>query len=372
MNDVQFAWQEEFNIGVSSIDREHRQLFRIINKLFALRKEEKDDQWACQEAIKFFKAHAVRHFADEESYMESIDYSDLEQHRRAHRGFRENTLPALEQELERTDYASDAVDHFLGVCAGWLIGHTMTEDAAIVGGRITKWKNLLPEQELKALEKLIIQLVFDMFHLESQLVSDVYGGEKFGRGVYYRLVYGIGQGKETQEILLVFEEKLLINTVGKVMGIKTNKLDTMLINASRYVAQQFAGRIIEHLPNAKEYKLKEDNLLSYDQFQKVFETEKPQVSLLFNTGGSGYFSYCAIAPHLFQSNIGIPLEHENAMNEVKKYLEKREKEEILCQKPKVLVVDDSVTVRQGIKQLLGSDYEVALAESGVAAIAPSP
>ena len=63
MNDVQFAWQEEFNIGVSSIDREHRQLLRIINKLFALRKEEKDNQWACQEAIKFFKTHAIRHFA---------------------------------------------------------------------------------------------------------------------------------------------------------------------------------------------------------------------------------------------------------------------------------------------------------------------
>jgi len=45
-----------------------------------------------------------------------------------HRSFRENTLPALEQELERSGYAPDAVEHFLGVCAGWLIGHTLTEE----------------------------------------------------------------------------------------------------------------------------------------------------------------------------------------------------------------------------------------------------
>ncbi len=368
MNDVQFAWQEEFNIGVSSIDREHRQLLRIINKLFALRKEEKDNQWACQEAIKFFKTHAIQHFADEEKYMESIGYEGLEQHKRVHKGFRENTLPALEQELKRTEYSPDAVDHFLGVCAGWLIGHTLTEDVAIAGEGISKWKNLLPEEEVAAIKKLIIQLVFDMFRLESQLVSDVYSGEKFGRGIYYRLVYGTGQHEKTQEILLVFEEKLLINTVGKIMGIKTNKLDSMLVNASRYTAKQFAGRIMESLPSTKSYELKEEHLLSYEQFRKVFETEKPHISLLFNTGGAGYFSYCVIAPHLLQDGIGIPLENENTLDEVKKYLEKREEQEIQNQKPKILVVDDSITVRHGMKQLLDADYEVALAESGVAAI----
>lgn len=70
------------------------------------------------------KEHAVKHFEEEEAYMESIGYEDLEMHRRLHRGFREETLPELEQELIRTDYAPDTVDHFLGVCVGWLIGHT--------------------------------------------------------------------------------------------------------------------------------------------------------------------------------------------------------------------------------------------------------
>lgn len=364
-------WRDEFSIGVESIDREHQRLFKIINKLFAFREEEKDSQWTCQEGIKYFKSHALTHFADEEAYMKSIGYEGLEQHQRIHRSFREDTLPALEQELERTGYAPDSVDHFLGVCTGWLIGHTQTEDQAITGGHISTWNSLLPGEELAAVKKVIIQLVFDMFRLESQVISDVYGGEKFGKGVYYRLVYGTNQGEKMQEVILVFEEKLLINTVGKIMGLQTGKLDTMLINAARYTARQFVGRVMEHLPEVKACELKEENLLSYEQFRKIFQREQPQISLLFNTGGAGYFAYCAIAPHMLESGVGAPIEPENDLAEVEKYLARREEEvkaEEADTRLKVLVVDDSLTVRQGIKALLAEDYQVVLAESGVAAI----
>ena len=97
--DTQFVWKDEYNIGVEMIDKEHQRLFKIINKLFVFREEEKDSQWTCQEGIKYFRSHAMKHFMDEEAYMLSIGYEGLEQHRLIHKGFRENTLPALEQEL---------------------------------------------------------------------------------------------------------------------------------------------------------------------------------------------------------------------------------------------------------------------------------
>ena len=53
------------------------------------------------------------------------------------------------------------------------------------------------------------------------------------------MVYGTRGDEKRQEVILVFEEKLLINTVGKILGIKTNKLDAMLVNAARYTARQF-------------------------------------------------------------------------------------------------------------------------------------
>ena len=36
----QFEWQEEYNIGVAEIDKEHRRLFKIINKLMAASPED--------------------------------------------------------------------------------------------------------------------------------------------------------------------------------------------------------------------------------------------------------------------------------------------------------------------------------------------
>ena len=299
--------------------------------------------------------------------MDSIHYPGLEQHRQVHKSFREYTLPALEEELERTEYAPDSVEHFLGVCTGWLIGHTLSEDLSITGKSIRKWESLLPGEELAAMKKVIAELVFDMFHLESQVVSDSYSGERFGKGVYYYLVYGREHDKKRQQVFMVFEEKLLINTVGKAMGIQSNKLDSMLIHAARYTARQFVGRVMECFPSMEEYELKAEKLLSYEQFQKVIEKEKLQVSLLFNTGG-GYFSYCMIAPHLLESGVGTPIEAENAMSEVEKYLMKREKQEETNPKKKILLVDDSMTIRQAMKELLGKDYEVSLVDSGVAAI----
>lgn len=360
----QLVWKDEYNIGVDIIDREHKRLFKIINKLFRFTDEKDKSQWACQEGIKYFKDHAVKHFAEEEKYMASINYEGLSTHRLLHRGFRKNTLPALEAELEQSGYSAGSVNHFLGVCAGWLIGHTLTEDRAIVGEGASKWLNLLPEEEHEALKKVIIQLVYDMFHLESHVISETYSGEKFGKGVYYRLVYGTQDQEEQCEIFLVFEERLLINTVGKALGVETGRLDTMLISAARYTAQQFVRRIIEHLPDMEGYELKEENLLTYEQFRSVFEKKNLQVSLLIDTG-EGYFSYCAIAPHLLKKGVAVPIGAENAVAEIEKYLTQKQEEPV---KRKILVVDDSLTIRQGMKNLLEEDYDVAMVDSGVAAI----
>ena len=162
----------------------------------------------------------------------------------------------------------------------------------------------------------------------------------------------------------MFEEKLLINTVGKIMGIKTNKLDNMLLHATRYTARQFVKRIIEQFPTEDEFELKSENLLSYEQFQKVYEKDQPSISLLFDTG-AGYFAYCSDAARLLESGIGTQIDADGAMGEVKEYLEKQE---TVNKKPRVLIVDDSMTVRQHMSELLTEDYNVTLAESSLSAI----
>ena len=362
----QLVWQDRFNIGVDIIDREHKKLFSIVNKLFSHSDQAEKRQWVCEEGIKYFKDHAMKHFAEEEAYMASISYPGFETHRNIHKYFRTNTLPALERELGKSMYSQEAVNHFLGVCAGWLIGHTLTEDRAITGKTASKWKNLRPEEEQLAMKQTIIQLLSDMFQLKASLVSECYGGEKFGSGIYYRIVYTNEKGKDW-EIILVFEEKLLINTIGKIMDEDAGTLSVLIVNATRYAARQFVERIKEHIPSSELYKLKGENLLTYDQFQQVFNSQHPQYSLLFDTG-AGYFAYCVIAPHMQESTSGTFLKAESAMTEIQKYLVKNEQEKKNTRKKKILVVDDSEMMQQLMKKLLGIEYQISLANSGLSTI----
>ena len=359
----QLIWKDEFNIGVDAIDKEHQRLFSIINRLFTLRHEEEKGGKACEEGIRYFYEHAIRHFTDEENYMELIGYKNRKIHKRIHKDFRDRTLPVLEGELKRSNYSPEAVDHFLAVCAGWLIGHTMTEDRAIVGEDVSRWDELLPAQELESMKTVIMDCLQQMFNLKSKVISETYDGEKYGNGIYYRLVYGREQDQKKWEIFMVFEEKILVNTIGKLMGVRSGKLDVMLINAVRYSASQFVWHVMSHFPSMETYEMQEENLLTYEEFQQVFEKEKPQVSLLFSTE-EGYFSYCIIAPYLLETGIGTPLAVQNEMMETRKYFDMRKE----CKKPKILLVDDSVTIREGIRRLLVGDYEVSAVQSGVSAI----
>lgn len=86
--------------------------------------------------------------------MRSIGYEGYKTHKRLHDNFRDVTLPQLEWELEQTGYSVGAVKHFLGVCTGWLIGHTLTEDLAIVGEGESKWGNFCQKKSRHRWERL--------------------------------------------------------------------------------------------------------------------------------------------------------------------------------------------------------------------------
>lgn len=359
----QLIWDDRFNIGIDVIDKEHKKLFQIINKLFDFSEQEDKALWVCQEGIKYFKEHALKHFSEEESYMESISYQDLETHRRLHEDFSHHTLPALVKELEQTGYSEEAIHHFLGVCAGWLIGHTLTEDHAIAQNGTSKWVNLMPEEEQFVVKQTIIRRLHDMFQLDTQAVSECYGGERFGSGIYYRLVYATEDGMQ-REIILVFEEQLIVSTMGKLLADSSGRLNAMLLNAARYTARQFVESIRKRFPSTQEYCLERENLLTYEQFQRTFERQLPQYSLLFDTG-EGYFAYCAMTPQ--RRKKGSFTREEHTITEIQKYLHTKEQDNNNG-KRKLLVVDDSDTVRLAMKGLLQEDYQIIMADSGTSAI----
>lgn len=363
MNQNQIVWHDRYKIGVDFIDKEHQQLFSTMNKLLALSDNEEKSEWVCREGVKYLKNHAEKHFEHEEAYMQSIQYSEYDIHKRLHDNFRYDTLPALEAEMEENQYSIESIRHFLGVCIGWVVAHTQTEDQAIVGKTNSKWTNISQGTEKEALESTIIQLVQEMFRLKAKLISEQYAGEDFGNMICCRFFYR-GEQKEKWEVTLIFENRLLLKIVSQILNTDYPRVDDMVINVTRYLSRQLLEKIRESFPVIALLKLEKECLLTHEQLVNSFEREQPQCSLLFDTG-EGYFAFSAAAADSIRDKIAI--NSQNAMSAVSNYLVK-EKEELENRKPKILIVDDSEFMRSRMVKLLSPDYDLIEASSSISAI----
>ncbi len=378
----EIKWHDNYALGVDFIDKEHKQLFSTMNKLLRISEDEDKSEWACREGIKYLKNHTIEHFEHEEAYMRSNNYEQYDIHKRLHDNFRFDTLPALEEEMVETNYSIEAIRHFLGVCIGWVVAHTQTEDMAIVGKMASKWADIPHEEEIDSLEQAIIQLTSDMFQMKAKIISEQYAGEDFGKIICNRLIYR-GQQNEKWEITLVFEESLLLKMIGRILNTDYQKIDDMIINVTRYITRQLLEKLREHIPSLDLYKIEKEGLLTHEQLKKSFDRSHPPCSLLFDTG-EGYFAFCMATSDSIRGKLASSFDHKGALHAVHEYITADKTSEAEAEtdgdgddgeitqdverKKKILVVDDSDFMRSRIIGLLAGSYEMAEADSSVSAI----
>lgn len=287
-------WNDRFNVGVETIDRAHEKLFSIVGNLIALNEDEHKQLHACRESVKYFKSYALKHFAEEEAYMQSINYAGYAMHKSLHDNLRDETLPALEAELEEHDYSKEAVRHFIGICAGWLNAHIMIEDYAITGKSASKWMNPASENDTDALARMILHSLETLCHSKAQVVSQHYGGEDFssGKTVCYRLTY-ISKDKSRLQFYFAYEDSLILKTLSEILGQDITKLDQTAMAAMQILSEQFVGTLKGHFMSDKKYLLEKSNMMTFEQFVRAFDKEYPPYSLLFSIEDKGYCAFCA-------------------------------------------------------------------------------
>lgn len=283
-------WNKHFNIGINSIDNAHRKLFSIVRKLVHLSREEHNGQWACAEGIKFFKNYAIEHFADEEAYMQSIGYKDYEIHKRLHDDMRYKTLPSLEKELTESNYSQESIEHFLGICLGWLTAHILIEDRAIAGKILNRWKTDNTRADMNALEAALTATIQDIFRLQSEIVSEHYNGEDFGASLIVRLIYH-SAGKENVKIFMVLENSLVLRAVSAMLDMPLTKMDKLVMNTGKELSLRIAEQLGMHRHLSSQYQLESSHIISVEQFRKLFFMEVFTYSLLLKTK-HGYFAFC--------------------------------------------------------------------------------
>lgn len=158
-----------------------------------------------------------------------------------------------------------------------------------------------------------------------------------------------------------YEETLLLKVISELMSTQYLKVDDMVINITRYLSRQLLEKIRECFPDMQMFELEGESLLTQEQLVNSFDRVHPACSLLFDTG-AGYFSFSVTTDDSMQGKIVSPINAQNAMGQIKKYLDGE------MRKKQILIVDDSDFMRSNMIRLLGKDYEMLESNSSIAAI----
>lgn len=283
-------WNDRLNIGVEQIDNAHKKLFAITRRMAKLQENPDNYKLLCQEGIKYFKNYTLQHFAEEEAYMRSINYSRYEMHKRLHDNLRDQTLPVLEKEVLQTDYSLESVQRFMGVCMSWLTQHILIEDRAITGRVPQPRLTSRPKDETAALGQSVIRIVQTLFGLDAEIASEHYQGENAESMIFSRLIYKSVQGVPMR-VYLGYEERLILAAVSEMMGMRVKKIDKFSLSAILQISRSVMKNLGEQFSYADPYQLEKDNLIPNEIMMKALRNNDPAVSLLLRTQ-AGYLVFC--------------------------------------------------------------------------------
>lgn len=124
-------FSDEYLIGIDLIDKEHQELFRIVDRANQLVKSY-DAVSGYDKIIHILdelKVYTIEHFQDEEEYMTSIHYEGLAAQKRAHEAFI-NKLENIELDKIQNN-PQEYLQELLEFLLGWLINHILNTDKKI-------------------------------------------------------------------------------------------------------------------------------------------------------------------------------------------------------------------------------------------------
>jgi hemerythrin len=115
-----FQWDEQLDVGVGAMNDEHKELISLMNRLHE-RNLAGASKTELLKAIKDLAQFTVKHFTDEEAFMESIQFPGLETHRLIHKDLLQKfTKQAADFEHGSAMKVPESMFTFLRV---WLSAH---------------------------------------------------------------------------------------------------------------------------------------------------------------------------------------------------------------------------------------------------------
>lgn len=117
-------WQPRYSVGVPAMDAAHKKIMALMNRLHEQRSGG-EDKAALRATLKELTDFTVRHFREEEGFMESIAFPALANHKQIHA----TLIQQLGQHVNAFETGKGALpDQFFNFLKVWLTSHIVGID----------------------------------------------------------------------------------------------------------------------------------------------------------------------------------------------------------------------------------------------------
>ncbi len=127
-----YEMKPEYFTGIEVVDSEHKRLFELAEQTYQLLKAEyiPDKYDHVKDLLIELREYTEKHFADEEEYMESIQYKRITSQRLQHRNFIKKLSEVDVDEVIDED-PEKAIEEILNFLTKWLVHHIFEMDMMI-------------------------------------------------------------------------------------------------------------------------------------------------------------------------------------------------------------------------------------------------
>ncbi len=129
-----FQWTEDLDVGGESLNDDHKNLIKILNKFYKACSDGNSDQ-SVEETADDLLFYTIYHFRREEELMKEHDYPHLEPHIAKHETFTQKVVEIKTQLEEKTN---DPCNSVLRLLIEWLMDHITIEDKKLAPFLATK------------------------------------------------------------------------------------------------------------------------------------------------------------------------------------------------------------------------------------------
>jgi hemerythrin len=117
-------WADNYSVGISIIDEEHKKLFGILNKVIVA-KEHNGNPEELWEVLSEMTNYALTHFKTEEAYMEEFNYPEYQDHKEEHRDFSTEIIAYHDKVIKGDSQIANEIIEYL---KWWLVNHIQETD----------------------------------------------------------------------------------------------------------------------------------------------------------------------------------------------------------------------------------------------------